>query len=190
MERCTDEAKKKEFLMKKEGYNVRFTLLDMGSYVGHQHRQWYQKATPHWETMGISVDTEDTSKSLDSEFLIDSNGGFQRLIIEDKNGNKRILLKAREHIDEEGVHKLQNLLVQEMYVEAVPDQLLGKTYYFEEETGKFIDEHGNVAEESILTRQNLGELFMDAGKTVSHSFNKTLREQKDVTKLDDIDFGR
>ena len=190
MKKILDKENKKEFLMEKDNYSVKFTVLNMGEFVGHKSRQWYESAKACWETMFINIVSQDPKKCLSGEFLIDSNGDFQRLLISDNSGNKRVILSIKPHygIKEEeyefyygkGIHKEQNSWIQEMYVEA-----LGKSYYYDQSTGKYVDDAGNEAPETILTNKQLGNLFMRSGKNVSKQFI----DRKDAEELDDIEFG-
>lgn len=194
MKNILNEENKKTFLMERGNYNVQFTLLNMGNYVGHKNRQWYESAKPHWETMLVDIISQDPSKCLTGEFLIDSNGDFQRLLISDNNGNKRIILSVKPHygVKEEdyeyyygkGIHKEQNSWIQEMYVEKVPGELLDKSYYYDQTTGKFIDDNGNEAPGTVLTKKQLGNLFRNSARCVSENFAARETEEE----INDIEF--
>ncbi len=196
MKKIVDEKNKKIFSMARNGYSVLFTLLDMGEYVGHKSRQWYEKASPFWETMMIDVLSEDPNKKLSSEFLIDSNGDFQRLIITDMKGYKRVILPLRPHygIKEEdyefyygkGIRRDNNSFVRDIFVDENFDNIFeSNNYYFDNSSKKFIDDNGNEAPKSILTNIDIGNVFRDAARSISNQFNlKNYPEE-----LADIEFG-
>ena len=195
MKKIVDEKNKKVFSMQKDNYTVNFTLLDMGEYVGYQNREWYDNVYPYWETMFIEVVAQNPDKNLSSEFLIDSYGKFQRLIISDCHGNKRVIRPITPHygiIEEDyefyygkGIHKQQNQFMQEIYVEETPGELFkSKEYYFDKNTNKFIDKNGNEAPKSILTNLDIGNLFIDAAKNITNQF----KSKENADELHDIDF--
>ena len=181
MKKIIDDKSRKVFLMERQGYKVEFTLLDMGIYVGHKQRAWYETPRQYWETMCIDVISQDPSKSISSEFLIDSYGKFQRLLISDKQGNKRIILPITPHygIKEEdfermygkGIHKVGNSYIQEYYSVYNPDDIFdGTNYYFDSNTNSFIDDDGNKAPDGILTNLEIGNVLRKAAQEVSTKF--------------------
>ena len=193
MKIIADNKDEKVLSMEKNGYTVNFTLLDMGIYVGHMNREWYEDASPYWETMFIEVKSEDPSKCLKAEILINSNGGFQRLIISDNNGNTRVINSLgfcyyEDHrLRSRGNHSANHReLLNEMYVEKVPGDVsdIGKAYYYDEKSGKFIDDTGIEAPDSILTNKEIGDLFRSAATSLSKQF----RSKESVAEITDVDF--
>lgn len=175
-----------EYSIESNKCKVTFTALDMQNFIGHEVREPYrnQNSTPYWETMFVEITSEDPSKCLSGEFLIDSSGTFQRLIISDNEGNKRVILqeKLNKMIPEEeyenyfgkGTHKQGNELLKELYVEKTPGNEIGKTYYYDESTGKFIDEDGIEAPDSILTEKEIGNIIRESANKIS----KGLRDRE------------
>lgn len=198
MKRIVDEEKRKVFLMEREGYSAKFTLLDMGEYVGYERRNWYDDVHEYWETMNIDIISENPEKNLKSEFLIDSNGRFQRLIISDTKGNRRIILAVHPNpgVKEEdyefyygkGIHKEDNNWLQEYYVEGTMFEMpFGKEYYYDKNKGKFIDDDGEEAQNSILADKDLGKVFRSAAYDVAGKYNKALMEKENPEKIDDVE---
>lgn len=190
-----DEKSKKEFLMKKANFEVKFTLLDMGEFVGYRSREWWDTVKPYWETMFVEVTSQDPNKCLRGEFLIDSDGSFQKLLISDKNGNARIIfsiqpLYGRKKQDYEfyygkGIHKQGDSWFRELFVEKSSEDGLGKEYYYDQSTDKFIDSEGCEAPKTMLTNRDLGNLFISSAANISRQF----RDRKDARELDDVEFG-
>ena len=186
MIKIVDKKDRKDYLMEKKGYSVIFTLLDMGEFVGHENRHWYEEAEPFWTTSKIKVYSEDPNKRVNGSLLIDSRGRFLSLIIEDEEGNKRItiLKEGVKGLTDDQYERLfenggddSNLLI-EIYEEASEDHYL-KQYFYDKKKGQFIDSDGNVAKECILTNKDLSKLFRAAARNVTKEYNKVLSKRKE-----------
>lgn len=188
----------KQYALDKENYSINFTLMDMGTYIGHRYRQWYETAPEIWKAMGIDIESKDPSKSIHSEFLVDDKGDLLRALIIDSNGIKRArqyyndpLSRSKE--DEEfyrgkGVSKVNGRWVQDSIIVPGNNPLgIGKSYYYDEETGKFIDENGQEAPESVVSNFELPELLATAGKQVSEKFTQLRGKTENVPDEIDID---
>lgn len=182
--------------MVRPGYTVKFTLLDMGDYVGHKKRPWFAEPKSHWKTMFIDVISEDTNKNLNAEFLIDSDGNFQRLLIADEKGNKRIVLLVRPQLSinekdyefyyGKGIYPEQVSYVQEIYIDNSLENISqSKNYLLDKKLNKFLDDDGNEPPKSILTNINLGNLFRKAADNITTQFNL----KGDIVELEDFEFG-
>lgn len=79
MEKVSDD-KKKVFIEDGKVY----TLVNMGNYVGHKNRQWYEESPDFWKLMFYDAD------DIHIEALIDDFGDYLRLIA-DKADVRRIL---------------------------------------------------------------------------------------------------
>ena len=84
---CILEEKKKRIYQ--DGNKV-YTVLNMGSYVGHRSRQWYEHAPECWRLMFYDEKTTD-GEMHHAEALVDEQGEYMRLIIE-HDFTKRVLL--------------------------------------------------------------------------------------------------
>ena len=202
MKKILDEKTKKEFLMERNGYSVKYTIMNMGDYVGHKYRQWYEDTPEYWETMFITVESEDPLKCLSGEFSIDSNGSFLNLIIKDKDDNKRVISAMQgmfgaseedyEFYYGKGIHIKNGEVIRDVYIEKDQNEdsiiNLGKEYYYDEERKEFVDEEGNVATKSILTNPELGNLFRTAALQVSRNF-KSRDKSKELDQLDDVEIS-
>ena len=197
MKRVLDEKRKKVFVMKKSGYEVHFTLLDMGSYVGHKDRPWFKKASPYWETMFINIKAENPARSLDCEFLINSDGEFQSLAIADHQGHKRHIIQLPhfnltqeeyEQLYGKGIHNEGGSFIQEILVDENSGKYNESTqYYFDDSTQKFLDLEGNEAPPCSLTNLNLGKTIRKAARKVKAQFI-TRNNPEIIEELEDVDF--
>ena len=98
--------------------NKTYTLINMGGYVGHRAREWYEPAPDFWELMFFDEEKNDEEKHH-IEALIDDFGRYTRFIIE-HGTTKRVLL-------------LSNGFVYSDYINDTSDYKnplgLGKLYY-------------------------------------------------------------
>ena len=88
MELIEDSEKRKVY--KEEG--TTYTMLDMGSYIGHRNRPWYQKPAPVWYLMSMDETTEKGTTHVES--LVDDMGNYIRFIIENGPIRRVILLQG------------------------------------------------------------------------------------------------
>ncbi len=77
MELIKEEKNKKVFIEDDKVY----TMLNMGSYVGHKHRQWYASAPEMWSLMFYD-EKRDDGQELHMEALIDDSGNYIRFLVE------------------------------------------------------------------------------------------------------------
>lgn len=75
MELVREENGKKIFLDGDRSY----TMIDMGSYVGHMYRDWYEAAPEVW----ILMQSDDGNSKIES--LVDSNGEYIRFVADEGN---------------------------------------------------------------------------------------------------------
>ena len=78
MELVSEDGKKKVY---KDGDNKIYSMLDMGSYVGHRTRQWYESAPEVWMLMFYDEKRED-GQDMHIEALVDDKGNYMRLLID------------------------------------------------------------------------------------------------------------
>ena len=83
MELIEDLEKRK--LFQEDG--TTYTMLDMGSYVGHRNRPWYKHPAPKWYLMAM----DDEVENVHVETLVDDKGHYIRFLI-DKGPIRRVLL--------------------------------------------------------------------------------------------------
>ena len=68
MKLINSEDNKKTFQIKKDNYNIDFTLIDMGSFVGHRYRSAFASTPHYWETMFVDIiNPNDKSKNINKE---------------------------------------------------------------------------------------------------------------------------
>ena len=75
MELVREENGKKIFVDGDRSY----TMIDMGSYVGHMYRDWYEAAPEVW----ILMQSDDGNSKIES--LVDSNGQYIRFVADEGN---------------------------------------------------------------------------------------------------------
>ena len=80
---CIFEDNKKRIYQ--EGNKI-YTLVNMGSYVGHRLRQWYETAPDFWKLMFIDEEKHHV------EALINDNGDYISLIVEHGNTKRGLSL--------------------------------------------------------------------------------------------------
>ena len=86
MELIRDEKDKKIYA--DEGTKL-YTMINMGEYIGHSSREWYEDAPEAWRLMFYDEMLKD-GKKKHIEALVDELGDYTRIIVE-LNGSKRIL---------------------------------------------------------------------------------------------------
>ena len=89
MELIEDAEKEKVF----QEDDTLYTMLDMGDYIGHRDREWYQKSPERWFLM--YMDKKD--KSLHIEALVDDIGNYMRFVIENEK-IKRVISVNRGRV--------------------------------------------------------------------------------------------
>ena len=88
MELIKEDLNKKIF---KDGDNKIYSMLNMGSYVGHRKREWYASAPEAWRLMFFDEKRED-GKECHIEALVDDNGNYMRFLIDLGNVRRAIQL--------------------------------------------------------------------------------------------------
>lgn len=106
MQLITDEEKKKVYL--EEGEIDRYyTMVDMGGYIGHQSREWYENGTSKWFLMFYDEKTKKKETLFHAEALVDKYGNYQRLILEE-NGLKRVMQLQGEYLRSDIIYDERN----------------------------------------------------------------------------------
>jgi len=183
----SEEDKRYEYEIEREGYSVKFTILNMGDYVGHKSRQWYEEAPDFWKTMFIDICSQEPKKNMEVEFLIDDKGDMLSVTLTDGNGVRRTrqyyndspnnTREREEALRGKGVSKVNGRWVQDIiYIPNVQDGdddnirlFYGQdsiTYYYEEEKGCFVDENGEEIEAMPISDYELPEVLINAGQQV------------------------
>lgn len=104
-----------------------FTFVDMGNYVGHQSREWYEESPSCWRLMFFDEKKEDFPIHI--EALVDSAGYYSRIMICQGN-SRRILLINGNVIDEDMICEFdpeEPLFPKKTYI-AFEDQYKEKTH--------------------------------------------------------------
>ena len=79
-----------------------FTMLDMGSYVGHQYRDVFDTEKSEWRLMFKDDFDKDNNKLRHTEALVDSLGYYSRIIENDiQNNTKRVILCEGDRMEED-----------------------------------------------------------------------------------------
>ena len=86
MDLIREEVNKKIFV---DGEDKIYSMVNMGSYVGHKHRQWYESAPEMW-TLMFYDEKRDDGQNLHMESLIDDSGNYTRFLIELGNQTRAI----------------------------------------------------------------------------------------------------
>ena len=183
MELKESSDKKKIYTMKKDSYSVDFTLSDMGSYVGKSSYSWYSKKPESWYTMNIDVTAKNPKKSMKCEFSIDQFGKDEKAIAVDSNGIKRIRMYYKDSPNKDkseiefyrgkGISKHRGKWVQDLISIPGANDFDRDNYYYDEETGKFVNEDGKEAPKSIVANYGLMEVLEDARSQVLEKFLAT-----------------
>ena len=118
MKLVVDEDKKKVYV--EEGEIDRYySMIDMGEYIGHSQRDWYETAPSNWFLMFYD-EKDKTSKTIfHAEALVDQYGEYQRLILEEK-GYKRVMQLQGDYIMSDIVYDNRN--------ESLDGAWVGKSY--------------------------------------------------------------
>ena len=89
MELLLDEKNRKMFY--DENVGEFYTMLDMGCYVDHRNRLWYEKESQVWRLMMVDEKPRN-GHYKHIEALIDDMGNYSRIIVEVNNVKRIILL--------------------------------------------------------------------------------------------------
>lgn len=81
-----EDKDKKIFI---DGNNKFYSMINMGNYVGHRDREWYDSNPDVWVLMFYDEKRTD-GKTLHIEALLDDEGNYIRFIIE-LEGQKRVI---------------------------------------------------------------------------------------------------
>lgn len=188
----------KQYALDKENYSMKFTLIDMGNYIGYRHRQWWQTPAEIWKTMEIDIESKDSEKSIHSEYLVDDNGRMLRALMTDSNGLRRVRSyyndssynskEEEERLRGKGMVKVDGRWVQDSIILPGDNPLgLGESYDYDETTGKFINVNGKEVPKTILSKFELVDLLIASGKQVSDKFVEIKEKNKNVPEEIDID---
>lgn len=96
-----------------------YSMLDMGSYVGHQNRNWYDTNPSNWYLMFYDEKTKGQQTLFHAEALVDQYGEYTRLILEEK-GYKRVMQLQGEFVTSDIVYDNRN--------ESLDGAWVGKSY--------------------------------------------------------------
>ena len=95
MKLINSEDNKKTFQLKKDNYNIDFTLIDMGSFVGHRYRSAFASTPHYWKTMFVDIiNPNDKSKNINSNFLISDSGHLLRFMMVQEEKFLGVILKS------------------------------------------------------------------------------------------------
>ena len=138
MELISEERGKKIYL---DG-NKKYTMIDMGPYVGHMSRDWYIETPSVWFLMQVE------GKDFSVESLIDSNGEYIRLLA--KTGNvTRVLQMNGDKVYSDSIFVGENL----------SNELMGDNYIAKE--GDYYSKDSIKLEKYLL---NKPEFFSQGNK--------------------------
>lgn len=106
MKLVLDEDKKKVYV--EEGEIDRYySMIDMGEYIGHSQRDWYETAPSNWFLMFYDEKDKNSQTLFHAEALVDQYGEYQRLILEEK-GYKRVMQLQGDYIMSDIVYDNRN----------------------------------------------------------------------------------
>lgn len=104
MELVTENEKRKIFRDKENGKF--YTMMNMGEYVGHRNRDFWQKPSDAWFLM-MYDEIKNDKKIAHMDALVDSSGYYSRICLE-QNGERRFMF-------------LRNNMITETLVETMPE---------------------------------------------------------------------
>jgi len=82
-----------------------FTFVDMGNYVGHNSRQWYEQPSSCFRLM--FYDDNRGNQPVHIETLVDAVGDYSRIVV--SSGNiKRVLLLNGNYVDEDSIYEMDS----------------------------------------------------------------------------------
>lgn len=127
-----------------------FVMLNMGDFVGHSNREWYDNVEPVWKLMAYEHCRED-GKVEHGEALINEYGDYSRMMIDLDNirrvlyFNGQIVLSddifvADEEPDEFGINAVYNAFTGSVYL---PDRMVSIKDYVAR-THKFVNSAGHI----------------------------------------------
>lgn len=197
MKLINSEDNKKTFQLKKDNYNIDFTLIDMGSFVGHRYRSAFASTPHYWETMFVDIKNQnDKSKNINSNFLISDSGHLLRFMMVDGNKNKRVrLFYPNDYMLSKddvailrgnGISKVDGVWVQDYICK--DDDIFSPSYYYDEATQQFIDNNGKVyPEKTPIANYNLAQMITQAAQQTSKNYNQKILNINSVETPEDID---
>lgn len=80
-----------------------FTFVDMGNYVGHNSRQWYEQSPNCWRLM--FYDDNKADQPIHIEALVDSTGSYSKILLQSDN-IRRVLLLNGNLVDEDIIYEM------------------------------------------------------------------------------------
>ena len=88
-----------------------YTMLNMGDYVGHRNRNWYETPSPYWTLIFVDKENED----IHMEALIDDIGNYIDLKIASGNVRRAIALKYGDVISDLVMYETNDVLPTDKY---------------------------------------------------------------------------
>ena len=140
----------------------RFTFVDMGSYVGHQSREWYEKVPSCWRLMFYDEQKDDSPIHI--EALVDRTGYYLRIIVSQGNV-RRVLLMNRNVVDEDMIYEYDSeefMFPKKVYI-AFEDKYREQrhpnlqTYLSQEH--RFISNDGEVYNGNVSSNSHINNFF-------------------------------
>ena len=195
MKLINSDDKKKTYQFQKDNYLIDFTLVDMGNFVGHRHRNFMDSVPEYWETMFVDIrHNEDKSKNINSSFLISDNGHLLRLIMVDGNNNQRTRLFypndskfSKEEVQYrrgKGISNINGIWVQDSIGKT--DDIFGPSYYYDEKTQQFVDKNGNIyPDQTPIASYELAQMITSAAQQTSKNYNEKIVNKNDSKETPD-----
>ncbi len=151
----------------------KYTMVNMGEYVGHAQREWYEQAPDAWRLMFYDEKTLDGI--LHMEALVDQYGDYSRFIIE-QGKEKRVIQVTGDYIEEDGVYLFsEDGLFPEKEYKALerkfgsePKESLNE--YLEEDK-EFVSSDGEKYE-GVITSQEIVTEFLEKNKELTKEMSK------------------
>jgi hypothetical protein len=159
----------------------KFTFMNMGDYVGHDSREWYEEAPAFYKLM-MYDEIHDNDK-LHVEALVDTLGNYQRILVD--TGTERRSLNIRGNsVDSDAVYIMDDkMFPKESYISYERDTDLSKpvinikSYLSEEHT--FTNKNGQTYD-GPLKNDNIINAFISSDKELLPSVNEYVKSEENT----------
>ena len=140
-----------------------YTLIDMGSYIGHRSRNWWEENPEEWRLMFY-----EDENGLKIDALVDDSGSYSRIILE-QDGVRRILQLQGDFILEDSVYDekegINNIYVSKS-IDSKPELIED---YLNVEHGAYLD--GKTFDEEVPSNDKVKSFIEDNDRVIEKIIN-------------------
>ena len=143
--------------------NKYYTLIDMGIYIGHRSREWWEEAPKEWRLM--FYEDED---GLKIDALVDDIGDYSRIILE-KDDVRRVLQLRGNFVIEDSVYDEKEGIDNIYISKSIDSKPVMIDDYLKENHSAYLD--GKTFNEEIPSNESVKSFIEDNDRIIDKVIN-------------------